>query len=49
MVLIFVLASQLNLDSQGKEELDDIVDDLYATEDGETGEETHCSANQTKS
>ena len=50
MVLIFVIASQLYLvDSQGEKELDGIVDDLYAAEDGEAGEETHCAADQTKS
>ena len=49
MVLIFVIASQLYLvDSQGEEELDGIVDDLDATEDGEAGEETHCASDQSK-
>ena len=50
MVLIFVIASQLYLvDSQGEEELDHIVDDLNAAEDGEASEETHRAANQAKS
>ena len=50
MVLIFVFDFQINLaDSQREEELNDIVDDLDSTEDGEASEKTHRSANQTKS
>ena len=49
MVLVLVSTDQINLcDSQREEELESIVDDLDPTEDGESSEEAHCAANQTK-
>ena len=38
----------ISVNSQWEEELDSVVDDLDATEDGESSEEAHCATNKTK-
>ena len=40
--------SCLPCNSQGEEELENVVDNLDATEDGESSKETHRATNQTK-
>ena len=49
VVLVLVSADQINLcHSQREEELKSVVDNLDATENGESSEETHRATNQTK-
>ena len=49
MILMFVTADQIILyNPQWKEKLESVVDNLDPTEDGESSEEAHGSADQPK-
>ena len=50
VVLVLVSADQIILfNFEREEELESVVDNLDATENGESSEETHCATYQTKS